>query len=144
MIGLGLANRKKKRLKTVRKKKTAADYAVAGNAVADKNIRIQKFEPKGFKLKYVFKIGDKFISLHKGKAADYNWWCCQHDLDWIDKIGKRKIVVFNFKDMVDGSFIMSPQDRIALLPLKEAMQLREVTFNSIGAYYNLTDIYTQL
>ena len=30
LIGLGLANRKKKRLKTVKKKNTAADYAVAG------------------------------------------------------------------------------------------------------------------
>lgn len=122
--------------------KIYADYAVAGNAISDKAIRIQKFEPKGFKLKYVFKIGDKFISLHKGKAADYNWWCCQHDSDWIEKIGKRKIVVFNFQDMIDGSSMLGGADRIELYPLKEAMRNRTITFNCIGAYYNLLEVYS--
>ena len=121
-----------------------AEYAVAGNAIHDKNIRIQKFEPKGFKLKYVFKIGDKYISLHKGKADDYIWWCCQHDNTWINKMGKRKIVVFNFQDMVDGSSMLGGAERVELYPLKEAMRNRTITFNCIGAFYNLQEIYSAI
>lgn len=117
-------------------------YAFGGEAINDQNIRIQKTEPKGFKLKYVFKLGKDFISLHKGNGSDYKWWCCKHSEDWLQKIGKRKVVVFSFGDMIDGSYIMSGQDRIALLPLKEAMKRREITYNCIDAQYMLEDVYS--
>ena len=119
-----------------------ARYAFGGQAVNDQNIRIQKTEPKGFKLKYIFKLGNEFISLHKGNEGDYKWWCCKHNEDWLQKIGKRKVVVFNFKDMIDGSYIMSAQDRMSLYPIKEAMQKREITYNCIDAQYMLEDVYS--
>ena len=119
-------------------------YAFGGQAINDQNIRIQKIEPKGFKLKYVFKIGNDYISLHKGNADTFSWWCCKHNSDWLTKMGKRKVVVFNFKDMIEGSYIMDVKDRMALAPVRAAMQKREITFNCIDAQYMLEDVYTAI
>ena len=122
-------------------------YAFGGEAINDANIRIQKFEPKGFKLKYVFKVGSKFLSVHRGNNNDnpdkpYSWWCCMHESDWLEKVGKRrKIVVFNFGDMIDGSVIMDGDDRKGMLDIKIAMNKRKITFNCIDAHYMLETVY---
>ena len=44
-------------------------YAFGGEAINDANIRIHKTEPKGFKLRWVFKIGNDYLSIHQGSGS---------------------------------------------------------------------------
>lgn len=48
-------------------------YAFGGEAINDQNIRIHKTEPQGFKLKFVFKMGQDYLSIHKGEGPDYKY-----------------------------------------------------------------------
>ena len=117
-------------------------YAFSGEAVNDQNIRICKCEPKGFKLKYVFKMGNDFISIHRGNNPDFKFWCCKHKADWLQKISKkRKIVVFNFGDMIEGAVKYNIQNVKDFCDLKQAMDNRQITYNCIDAQYMLEDIY---
>ena len=120
-------------------------YAFSGEAINDQNIRIHKTEPRGFKLKFVFKMGKDFISIHRGKAADFSFWVCKHGSDWLSKVGKRrKIIVFNFGDMIEGSVKFNPEMIVNMAQLKQAMERREITFNCIDAQYMLEDIYSMI
>ena len=118
-------------------------YAFSGEAINDQNIRIQKYEPKNFKLKYVFKMGQDFISVHRGSAEDYKYWCCKHKSDWLSKIGKkRKIITFDFGDMIEGSIKFNGDNIKDFLSIKGAMDRREITYNCIDAQYMMEDIYS--
>lgn len=120
-----------------------ARYAFDGEAINDANIRLQKTEPKGFKMKYILKFGNDFLSIHKGKANTFKYWCCKHNPDWLSKIGKRRdILVLNFQDMIDGSRKLSPLDAIELHHVRQAMDERDITFNCIDAWYMLEELYT--
>lgn len=120
-------------------------YAFSGESINDANIRIHKFEPKGFKLKYVFKFGSDFLSVHIGDNDDFKYWCCKHNSTWLSKIGKRRdILVFNFQDMVDGSRKVNTQDSVEFFRLKRCFDDRKVTFNCIDAHYMLEELYTSL
>ena len=120
-------------------------YAFSGEAINDQNIRIQKTEPKGFKLKYVFKMGKDFLSIHRGSGKDFKYWCCKHNSDWVNKVGeRRKIIVFNFADMIEGSIKFGFDDMKELIGIKNSMNQRQITYNCIDAQYMLEDIYPTL
>ena len=117
-------------------------YAFGGEAVNDRNIRVHKSEPKGFKLVYVFKMGNDFLSIHRGKGKDFKYWACKHKADWLNKVSKkRKIIVFNFGDMVEGAVKYSAENVREFWSLKQAMDTRQITYNCIDAQYRLEDIY---
>ena len=121
-------------------------YGFGGEAINDANIRIQKVEPKGFKMKYIFKFGNEFVSIHKGTGENadgpFKFWCCKHKADWMEKIGnRREVIVFNFQDLVNGTRKLMPIDGMRLHEVHEAMDLRLITYNCIEAQYMLEDIY---
>lgn len=122
-----------------------ARYAFGGQSILDQNIKIQKLEPKSFKLKFVFKMGKDFISVHRGNdktTQKEHYWVCKHKEDWLEKVGKkRKIVVFDFRDMSDGTFLIDMEMAKSFYSMKEAMRKRDITFNCIDASYMLEDIY---
>lgn len=121
-------------------------YAFNGEAINDQNIRIHKCEPMGFKLKYVVRMGREYMSIHKGQGSDkegeFTYWCCKHNSDWLEKIGKRKVIVFDFGDMMKGSVKYRPEDFSGFLNFKIAMDNRKCTFNCIDASYMAEDIYS--
>lgn len=123
-------------------------YAFSGENVNDQNIKIHKQEPRHFKLKYVFRMGQDFISVHERKPGggpygqEERFWVCKHKSDWLSKISKRKgFLVFNFGDMCDGAFMLDYEWARRFQPLKEAMNKRNITFNCIDAQYMMEDIY---
>lgn len=123
-------------------------YAFNGEAVNDANIRIHKCEPRGFKLRMVFKLGRDYISIHQGVSQDgtFNYWCCKHSEDWLAKVSKtrRKIVVFNFGDMIDGSVRFDRDIAMQTMAIKDAMNKRKITYNCIDAQYMLEDVYSAM
>jgi hypothetical protein len=121
-------------------------YAFNGEAINDTNIRIHKTEPAGFKLKYVFKMGRDYLSLHQGIGTDqkeeYRYWACKHDAAWIQHIGKRRnVVVFNFQDMVEHTVKFDVTWYQQLEGVRDAINKRRVTYNCIDASYMLEDVY---
>lgn len=120
-------------------------YAFNGESINDQNIRLYKREPRAFKLVYVFKIGNDFLSVHRGNYADKEgkakFWICAHKSDWLVKVSKRrKIIVFDYGDLIAGSVRWSSQDRLELYAIREAMNKREVIFNSVDASYMTEDL----
>lgn len=118
-------------------------YAFGGEAINDQNIRIQKTEPRGFKLRFVFKFGNDIVSIHQGVAPDYKYWVCKHDIGWLAKMSKnRRIVCFNFGDMIDGSVKYSQDQMMDMLSIRKAMNERRITYNCIDASYMMEDAYS--
>lgn len=124
-----------------------ARYGFNGESVNDTNIKIQKFEPKGFKLKFIFKLGNDFITVHQGTPDSMgiqkeNFWVCKHKPGWYEKVGrKRKIVVFDFRDMCDGSFLLNSEIMMNTASLRQAISKRNITYNCIEASYMMEDVY---
>lgn len=124
-------------------------YAFGGEAINDSNIRIHKTEPRGFKLKWVFKLGKDFISIHAGRNTDFDepfkFWVCKHTSDWLSKVSKRrKIVVFSYGDLIQGAVKWTPSQFQEFKTLRNAMAKREVVFNCIDASYMLEDVEVYL
>ena len=92
-------------------------------------------------------MGQDFISVHeRGPKGPYGqeerFWVCKHGSDWLSKISKRKgFLVFNFGDMCDGAFMLDYEWAKRFMPLKDAMNKRNITFNCIDAQYMMEDIY---
>ena len=118
-------------------------YAFGGEAINDQNIRIQKTEPRGFKLRYVFKFGSDIVSIHQGDGGDYRYWVCKHNIDWLNKVSKnRRVICFNFGDMIEGSIKYSSEQLKDMVSIRKAMNERRVTYNCIDASYMMEDAYS--
>lgn len=120
-------------------------YAFNGESINDQNIRLHKCEPRAFKLKWTFKIGNDFITVHRGTYKDNQgtakYWICAHKSDWLGKVSKRrKIIVFDFGDLINGAVKWGTDDRLELIGLKDAMNKRQVMYNSVDASYMMEDI----
>lgn len=120
-------------------------YAFGGESINDQNIRIQKTEPQGFKLRWVFKLGQDYLSVHQGKSPKgmekYTYWVCKHGNDWLEKVSRRrKIIAFNYADLVSGVVKWNPFDHQSLSAIKDAMGQRQVTYNCVDASYMLEDL----
>lgn len=126
-------------------------YAFGGEAINDANIRLHKTEPAGFKMKYVFKLGKDYISIHVNKKKikknnnGFRYWVCKHNSEWLMKVSKRrKIMAFNYADLMDGVIKWTYTDRENFSGIKEAMAKREITYNCVDASYMLEDIEAYL
>ena len=129
-------------------------YAFGGESINDQNIRLCKKEPRGFKLKWVLKIGNDYLSIHRGKPPvlprknrknrdnqPMIFWVCAHKSDWLDKVSKnRRIVVFNFNDLMAGAVRWSAADLQTISTLTNAMNQRQVGYNNVAASYMLLDV----
>lgn len=124
-----------------------AKYAFGGEAVNDANIRIQKTEPKGYHLKFVFKMGNCYLSIHERGSDSMSldlpaFWLCTHDSSWARTISKRRhVLVFNFADLGTGARIMDINDMKKMLKFKDAMKKGNVWCNGVAAYYKAQDVY---
>lgn len=121
-------------------------YAFSGEAVNDANIKIYKSEPKGYKLKMVFKMGSEYISIHKGPRnteKNFTFWACKHKSDWLAKVSKnRKIICFNFRDMQENGTIKFNKDQLLdFYDIKYAMEQGVIAYNCVDAQYMLEELY---
>ena len=121
-------------------------YAFGGESINDQNIRLQKTEPPQFKMRWVFKLGCDYLSIHYGKSPKnvkegYVYWVCKHGNDWLQKVShRRKIIAFNYADLISGVVKWTPRDRESLALIKEAMGKRQITYNCVDASYMLEDL----
>lgn len=122
-----------------------ASFALDGQAVNDKNIKVVKQQPMNYHLRFVFKIENKYIGIFQN-----NYWEDHADLYFCQflsdkEISKRRIAYcFDFADLVNGSEIISNEDKNRFNKFRIAMRKRLVAFQSIDCYYLVEEIYNNL
>lgn len=118
------------------------DYALAGNSRNDKNIKLGTL-PKGFYLKYVFKIANQFLAVYRNPEINEN-----EDRFFVrieeSVSNRRDIYCFDLEEMIDRSILLSTDEKYKLSSFREAYRKRLVAFDNINAYYLSEEIYKNL
>ena len=124
--------------------KEYCDYALEGKAVLDKNIKLGKL-PSNYHLRFVFKCESRYIGIFQN-----NYWEDKADIYFCQfmtqkEISNRRVAYcFDFKDLINGTEIISNEDRNRFNKFKIAMRKRLVAFQSIDCYYLIEEIYYNL
>jgi len=117
-------------------------YALDGNAINDKNIKLGKL-PQNYYLKYCFKVGEKYLGVYENSLFDMT-----QDKFFVqiqNTISQyRQVYCFDFNDLVEGTQILSKEERFNFSRLKDAIRTRRISFENINTYYLLLEVYEQL
>lgn len=119
-----------------------SNYAVEGQAVNDKNIRLGT-QPRNFYLSFVIKMDGKRIGIFQNNYVEdlEDKFFCK----FLDEVSARRtIYCFDFGEMVDRSILVSIEERMRLKRFKEAMAKRMVSFEDINVYYYMEEAYKNI
>lgn len=119
-----------------------AKYALDGMPINDANIRIMPTCPQNYVLQYIFSIDNKFIGAYESAEwnSDLRYW-----IGYVDRVGSRKdVYAFDFKDLVERSRLIGPNERNALSRLRCAIRNRQVAFEGLECDYAIEEIFNQL
>lgn len=119
-------------------------YALEGKAILDKNIKLGKLPPN-YHLRFVFKCENRFIGVFQNNYWEDHadiYFCCFMTAKEISN--RRVAYCFDFKDLINGTELLSNEDRNKFNKFKIAMRKRLVAFQSIDCYYLIEEIYYNL
>lgn len=121
-------------------------YAFDGRAIQDNYIRVERIQPEGFKLHYIFKIHGKCLGVYRGFRINEDdklfYWIQRIDEESISK--RRDIVCFDFGDMANRTVLNSNNGKIEYQMLKESIEHRWIAFHSIEESWLIEEIYQEL
>lgn len=122
-------------------------YGFNGESINDSNFRIMTKQPKGFQLRFIFRIDNKYLGIYKDVnirdmlSFDYGRY-------WIDIIeykgNNKKIYAVDFNNLVSGTVLISTETKSMAQRLRYAIANRDVTYSSIEAGYLTESIYTYI
>lgn len=119
-----------------------SNYAVDGQAVNDKNVRLSTL-PKNFYLSFVFKMSGKYIGIFQNNYVndlEDKYFC-----KFLDEVSARRTTYcFEFEEMVERSILISLDERSKLQRFKESMRKRSVSFEDINVYYYMEEVYKNI
>lgn len=119
-----------------------SNYAVDGQAVNDKNIKLGKL-PINFYLAFVIKMSGKYIGIFQNNYMDNledRYFC-----KFLDEVSARRtIYCFEFEEMLERSILVSLDERMKLQRFKEALRKRMVSFEDINVYYYIEEAYKSI
>lgn len=119
-------------------------YAFDGDAINDDNVWIDEKRPDGFKLRYCFKIQDRYLWVWRGVnfQLDEEIWSRTYWLDARpDAPGKRRDVIsIDFESMTKSSLLINTF-RGLFDSLKRAIALNRVSYSTPEAYYLVQLVY---
>ena len=118
-------------------------YAFDGRSVNDEQIKIQEKEPKNFRLAFVFYIENQKIGVYFNNAyfdiTEDAFWICILAKDYESK--DRNIYTFNFNSLVEGTILLSHEEKSRFNYLKKCFRLRRVSFKSVEESYLFEQIF---
>lgn len=121
-------------------------YAFDGRAVQDNYIRVERIQPEGFKLNFVFKIHNKCLAIYRGFRVDGEdklfYWVKKIDENSISR--RRDIVCFDFGDMANRTVLNTNNGKIRYQMLKESIEHRWIAFYSVEESWLIEEIYQEL
>ena len=122
-------------------------YAFNGESINDANINIQSKQPEGYKLKYIFRLQNKYLHIYYKRmnrdkvSTDFGkYWIADKDT----YTGSKNVYSVDFNNLVDGTQLVTSELRQITWRLKEAIGNRDVSYNSISASYLTEAIYNIL
>ncbi len=117
-------------------------YALEGMAINDKNIKLGTL-PSNYQLRFVFRVSDTLIGVFSNQvyeSGDDKYFCKE-----VDNVSSKRVAYcFEFDDLVDGTIIMSLDERRRLIRFKDAFRKRLIVFESIEIYYFIEEIYKNI
>ena len=118
-------------------------YALEGQAINDRNIKVNPTLPHHYTLRFVFKHNNRYIGVYKNNNWDEgdDKYYCQFETSIS---AKRTIYCFEFSELVDRSIVMSLDERLKVQKFKEAFRKREIAFADISVYYFIEEIYKNI
>ena len=117
-------------------------YAAFGESIEDDNIRIEKEQPKNFRLEYVLKLKGQCIGVYHGyRFGDDKlfYWTKFIDEGTVSK--RRDIVCFDFGDMADRTVLNANGGKKLYSALRESIEHRWIAFASIQEGNMIEEIY---
>ena len=118
-------------------------YALEGKAVNDSNIRIRTL-PEDFRIKYAFKVNNRYLAVFRPvyieMGASFSYFVKEYP-----ELSKKRIVFcYDFKELVDGAVVMSPEDKFNLSRFKDAIRKNVIAYEDINVYYMIMEVYKNL
>lgn len=119
-------------------------YAFDGDSINDENVWIEEKRPEGYKLRYVFKVQDRFVWIWKNNSMtlDEEIWARSY---WLEAKGespgkRRDVISIDFESMTKQAYLVDVY-RGLFESMKRSIALNKVSYNSPEAYYLIQQIY---
>lgn len=115
------------------------NYALNGIAINDLNIRLGKLE-NNYLLKFVVSIDGQKIGIYRNnnkEISDTKYHCAKNPPKNIN----RDVYCFDFNDLASGKILYNKREDISFDLFRNAMRNNWVTFDDIGTYYKILNIY---
>lgn len=124
-------------------------YAFCGESIDDAHIPLQPQQPQGFRIRYVFRIGNRVLQAYRDGADGLlndvsmrtQWWVTLAPSNWETS---RTMWCVDFNSMINNTRKVREADKCCFLQLKNAFALRNITFADITSYYLLESVYPQI
>lgn len=118
-------------------------YALGGEAILDKNIKLLDKCPPSYQLRFVFKFGYKFVGVFQNQnyLSEGDSYYCQYIEN---PSARRDIYCFDFEDLLDRCVLFNAEDKFRFNRLKSAIRNRKVAFSAIDVYYLIEEVYFNL
>lgn len=127
-----------------------------GEFTADNNYDIEKAQPKGFKLHWVFRICNTLLGVFRDTGVfpieekvdwwedvgRHQYWCCCLPRDY--KTNQHDVYCFDFNNFTSGSILLQTNDKNKLVMLKTAVAKRRITFQDINTASIVETLYSVL
>lgn len=125
-----------------------------GEFTADNNYDIQKVQPKGFKLHWVFRICNTYIGIFRDCNTSerdnkmwedidaHQYWCSCLPRDY--KTNQHDIYCLDFNNFTKDTNLMQLNDKVKLVVLRNAIARRHVTFQDINTASIVETLYASL
>lgn len=118
-------------------------YAVDGKPINDVGLKIANKVPPGFRLRFSIRIASKNLGVFETTDYIYTDWYYVSEI--ADNYGSNKDKYsFDFKDLVEGTSLFSPQDKVFMSLFKKAIQKRKVSYSSVSVAYYIQEIYNYI
>lgn len=119
-------------------------YALNGIAINDVKYKIAE-KPQGFKLKYVFRIGGTYLLAWKdnmGVNMLKDKWYIESSQKEPDT--NKTIWAIDFDNLVTNTALVTTQQRVIMMALRDAIGRRAVTYSSVTAGVLIENLYKAL
>ena len=111
-------------------------YALDGEALNDRYIKINPRFPRGYKLRFVLVCEGYRIGIYSNGDNFY--------ATYTDGSERKTALSFDIKELIEGSRVITLQDRMRTGFFKMKMGKNEVVFKDLACYYLLEDIWRLL
>ena len=120
-------------------------YAFGGISVNDERFVIVPKMPKGFKLKYIFKLNERYMYVWRNtstlNAISSKWY-----INTQDKLipTAKSVYSVDFNNLVEGTYLVTSDIKFLFICLKEAVARRNIAYDSVESAYAIESIYSMI